>query len=153
MSDVLNLTSFDQIRGVLAVTVADLPDATLAPMALEDDLQSDLEEWLVDWETVRDGNDMAKARVLRLYAKCRVAAIVAVAAQHFVLTQMTDGANAGQRSDQDGFQLVRLQLEARADRYKQQLLTLHVATSVVETARPLFGAVRPSRDPVTEGRS
>lgn len=147
--DILSLTSFSQIRGVMAVSSADLPDDTLENYDLETDLEVDLGGWLEQWEAIRDGDDH-KAKKLKLYAKYRCAAWVAAAGQNFAYVQMTDGANAARRSDVEGFQELRKHLESRALAYRQDLLD-----ELEEAAagfRPAIGRVTPRRDPVTEGR-
>lgn len=148
---ILQLTSFDQIRGVLAVSPSDLPDEVLEPLVLEDDLSDDLSDWLPSWESLRDGDSQQESRALRLYAKYRCAAWVAVSAQNFILTQFTDGANAGQRSDREGFSHLKGHLEERAQRYQDKLLEL-TSPGDNAAATPVMSAVTPSRDPVAEGR-
>lgn len=148
MSDILGLTTFDQLRGVLTVSKADVPDAMLTPYALEDDLTVDLDGWLTDWVAVRDGGGRP-ATLLKLYAKYRCAAWLAGTAGNFLLTQYTDGANAGQRADPDVAQLL-AHLEGRAGHYHQELsVELEAPLGVGPT---LMGRVSPRRDPVTEGR-
>lgn len=149
MSDILGLTSFDQLRGVLTVSRADVPDAMLTPYALEDDLTVDLEAWLDDWVALRDGGGR-EATLLKLYAKYRCAAWLAGTAGNFLLTQYTDGANAGQRADPDVEALL-AHLEGRAGHYRQALdEALDSAPTAVGPR--LMGRVTPLRDPVTEGR-
>lgn len=150
MSSVLGLTTFDQIRGVLAVSPADLPDAILTPYGLEDDLLIDLSDWLDDWEATLEAGDR-NTTLLKLYAKYRCAAWVAAAGQNFTLTSFTDGANAGQRSDTEGFQKLRDHLESRAGQFRQQLNeALNQTTGTVVN---VMGRVVPTRDPVTQGRT
>lgn len=148
--NILGLTSFDQLRGVLTVSTADLPDRVLAPYGLEDDLEADLLGWLPEWQSYADG-EAREARLLRLYAKYRCASWVAASGQNFTLTQFTDGANAGQRSDTEGFQELRRHLEGRANQYRKQIEDLLSAVTA-DRFRPAMGAANPSRDPVTEGR-
>lgn len=152
MSTVLDLTSFDQIRGVLSVSPADLPDDTLTPLVLEDDLEDELESWIPSWKDVRDGADASLARTLRLYAKYHCASVVAVSGQNFMYTQMTDGANGAQRSDAEGYQQLRSQLEQRARRYRDKLEEAMEPEQPTASYRTLFGRATPGRDPVTEGR-
>lgn len=147
--NILDLTTFDQLRGVLTVSKADLPDKVLAPYGLEDDLQVDLDGWLENWQQVRDSDDRP-ATLLRLYAKYRCAGWVAASGQNFTLTQFSDGANQGQRSDTEGFQKLREHMEGRANHYRQQLETLIHQTTA--TVLPVMGIASPGRDPVTEGR-
>lgn len=155
MSKVLDLTSFDQIRGVLSVSSADLPDEVLEPFSLEDDLAEDLDAFLGDWESVRDGSDDKASRTLRLYAKYRCACIVAVSAQNFMYTQMSDGSNSATRSEGEGFEALREQLEYRARAHQEKLLqNVDPGEAASEGGtRPIFGSVTPGRDPVTEARS
>ncbi len=149
MSDILGLTSFDQLRGVLGVSVADVPDAMLTPYALEDDLTVDLDGWLTDWVTLRDAGGRP-ATLLRLYAKYRCAAWLAGTAGNFLLTQFSDGANAGQRADPDVEALL-AHLEGRAGHY-HQALDEELDTPLTGTGPVVMGRVVPTRDPVTEGR-
>ena len=152
MSSILELTSFDQIRGVLTVSPADLPDEVLQAYGLEDDLEVALSGWLENWQDVRDSGTSRETLLLRLYAKYRCAALVAASGQNFTLTQVTDGANAGQRSDVEGFQKLREHMESRASDYRLKLEDeLSVALSTPTTS--IMGVANPARDPVTEGRS
>lgn len=151
MNSILDLTSNSQIRGVLTVSQADLPDEVLQDYGLEDDLMVDLYSWLEGWEDVRDGGSGQEKLLLKLYAKYRCAALVAASGQNFTLTQFTDGANAGQRSDSEGFQKLREHMERRASEYKIKLqdeLSVTFSTHSV----PVMGAARPRRNPVEEGR-
>lgn len=150
MTDILGLTSFSNIRGVLAVSPSDLPDEGLEGFALADDLQTDLEAWKPDWESVVDGSK--EARLLRLYAKYRCAAWVATAGQNFMLKKFSDGANEGQRSDSEGFQALREHMEDRAREYRSQLEDKPQDASS-SSYTPLFGVSKPDRDPVTTGRN
>lgn len=151
MSSILELTSFDQIRGVLTVSPADLPDEVLQAYGLEDDLEVALSGWLENWQDVRDSGSSRETLLLRLYAKYRCAALVAASGQNFTLTQFTDGANAGQRSDTEGFQKLREHMESRASDYRLKLEDeLSVALSTPTTS--IMGVASPNRNPVTEGR-
>lgn len=152
MSSVLDLTTFDQIRGVLTVSKADLPDATLNGYGLEDDLTIDLEGWLGDWSAAANSGTDREKMLLKLYAKYRCAAWVAASGQNFTLTQFTDGANAGQRSDTEGFQALRAHMEGRAGHYRH-VLDQEMQAGAGAERPPLMGRVSPSRDPVLEGRS
>lgn len=147
--DILGLTSFEQLRGVLTVSTADLPDRVLAPYGLQDDLEADLLVWLPEWQDLDSGS--RESRLLKLYAKYRCAAWVAASGQNFTLVQFTDGANAGQRSDTEGFQELRRHLEGRANQYRQQIEDM-LSTVPEDRFRPAMGGASPTRDPVTEGR-
>lgn len=152
MSSILQLTSFDQIRGVLTVSPADLPDEVLQAYGLEDDLEVDLSGWLENWQDVLNSGSPRETLLLRIYAKYRCAALVAASGQNFTLTQFTDGANAGQRSDAEGFQKLREHMESRASDYRLKLEDeLSVALSTPTTS--IMGVANPARNPVTEGRS
>lgn len=149
---VLDLTSFDQIRGVLAVSPNDLPNEILEPYGLEEDLEVDLSGWVGDWQRIRDSGAARQQMMLKLYAKYRCAAWVAAAGQNFMFTRFTDGANEGQRSDAEGFEKLKNHMESRAASYREQLEeSLSPTYSASRTT--LFGRVTPGRDPVTEGRS
>lgn len=145
---VLNLTTFDQIRGVLTVSPADLPDSVLASYGLEDDLGADLDAWAAGWSSVVDP---AQGRLLRLYAKYFCAGTVAKTAQVFVLTKKSDGSNEGQRSDSEGFLWMAESLLSRAAAIKSQLLDL-IGGSEPGAWVSVTGVVRPARDPITEPR-
>ena len=145
---VLDLTTFDQIRGVLTVSPADLPDSVLASYALEDDLGADLDAWATGWSSVVDP---AQSRLLRLYAKYFCAGTVAKTAQVFVLTKKSDGSNEGQRSDSEGFLWMAESLLSRAAAIKSQFLDL-IGGSEPGAWVSVTGVVRPVRDPVTESR-
>lgn len=145
--DVLGLTTFNQIRGVLTVSSADLPDTVLASYGLEDDIGADLDAWASGWETA---GDPAQGRLLRLYAKYFCAGTVAKTAQVFVLTKKSDGSNEGQRSDADGFLWLSETLLSKASAVKTQLEELMGSRS--EDRFSFTSSVRPTRDPVTESR-
>lgn len=151
MSGILDLTSNSQVRGVLTVSPADLPDEVLDAYSLEDDLEVDLNSWLSEWRSVRDEGSSQEKLLLKLYSKYRCAALVAASGQNFTLTQFTDGANAGQRSDTEGFQKLREHMESRASHYRAKLKD---ELSDVFSSRPIpvMGKASPRRNPVEEGR-
>lgn len=157
MIDILNLTTSQQIRALLGVTSADLPDDMVEGMGLVDDLTEELYGWLEEWAEVRDSGTDRQQRLLRLYAKYQASAYAAASAQNFVLNKMSDGANIGERTelDLDAFNALRESLTARAMGYRSDLLYDLAGESETDTsvAVTLFGGVTPSRDPVTEGRS
>lgn len=148
--DILGLTSFNQVRGVLTVSQRDLPDATLEGYGLADDLDVDLESWLGDYATKLAGNQRLN-KLVKLYAKYRCAAWLAASGQNFIYTQMSDGTNQAQRSDTEGFQALRHHLESRAGLYQQK--ANEELSQETATLLPMFGGVTPTRDPVTETRS
>lgn len=152
MSDILGLTSFSQVRAVLSVSGADLPDARLAAYALDDDLGVELDSWVEDWQALLAAGERP-AQLLKLYAKYQCAAWVAVAAQNFTLQQLTDGANAATRSTNVDFDHLREHLAGRAAYYRELLQDL-LETQEGEggTGLTVLSRVTPSRDPVTEGR-
>lgn len=149
---VLDLTSFDQIRGVLAVSPNDLPNEILTPYGLQDDLEVDLDGWVENWQEIRDTGEKRQQSMLKLYAKYRCAAWVAAAGQNFMFTRFTDGANEGQRSDAEGFEKLQRHMESRAAYYREQL-EQSLSEAYTATRATLFGRATPARDPVTEGRS
>lgn len=151
MKDILGLTTFDNIRAVLAVSPSDLPDVAMTSYALEDDLSEDLLSWFEDWESVVE--DSREQRLLRLYAKYRCAAWVAIAGQNFMLKKYSDGANEGQRSDTEGYQALQERIAERAEAYKSILSTAVEPDPVESSTVSMFGVSKPSRDPVVEGRN
>lgn len=167
----LGLTTSDQIRAILTVSEEDLPDETLTPYGLEDELQTELEEWLPNWVDViaegtpteaeeeeeepgspaPDPEKVKQFRLLRLFAKYFCAAVVARTAPIFVLTKITDGSNEGQRSDTDGFLWLSRDLLAQANRYKSMLLAALGEPDPLDVPT-IISRVRPARDPVTQSR-
>ncbi|MNQ54509.1 hypothetical protein D3C85_685770 [compost metagenome] len=144
----LELTSSAQIRSVLTVSPADLPDEVLTGYGLEDDLGQWLDKQLPTWETLTDAKH---TRLLRLAAKYFCAGTVAKTAQVFALKKKTDGSNEGQRSDKDGFAWMAPALLANAQTAITDLLD--DLDLLPEDATPLFiSAARPTRDPITEPR-
>lgn len=144
--DVLGLTSYSQIRAVLTVSPEDLPDETMRSYGVEDDLELELTEWLPDWEAISDDKQELH---LRLFAKYFCAASIGTTASIFVLTQSSDGENAGQRSPGDT-QKVIAELMNKASVHKAELLKNMGGT---ETSYPSFMSIsKPSRDVITEGR-
>lgn len=152
MSSILDLTSFEQIRGVLTVSPADLPDEVLQAYSLEDDLMVALTEWLTEWEDVQASGTARQKLLLKLYSKYRCAALVAASGQNFTLKKFTDGANEGQRSDTEGFQKLRDHMESRASSYKKKLED-ELSTALSTPNRTIMGVASPTRNPVSEGRT
>lgn len=150
MSNVHGLTTFDQLRGVLTVSVQDLPDETLSAYGLDDDLGVDLDAWTPGWESI---TDVAQARLLRLYAKYYCAATLAATAPVFVLTKASDGSNEGQRSDSEGFRWLAEAMMSKAMGFKAQLLVLLGGVVVAQETYSLISRVTPTRDPVVESRT
>ena len=146
--EILGLTGFDQIRGVLTVSPADLPDSVLIPYGIEDDLAAELMTWVPGYASLTDENQL---RLLRLFSKYFCASIVAGTAQVFVLTKASDGSNEGQRSDADGWAWMSNSLKQKAAGYKAQLLTA-LGTSAAGPRITLVSRVTPTRDPITEAR-
>lgn len=146
---ILDLTSFAQIRGVLTVSEADLPDETLASYALEDDLAADLDSWVPGWAAMAVPE---QARSLRLYSKYFCAASVASSAPVFVLTKMSDGSNEGQRNGTEGFRWLADAMNGKALVHKAALLKA-IGSELPSTGYTLISAVRPTRDPIVEPRS
>lgn len=147
---ILGLTNFQQVRGVLTVSVRDLPDSVLENYDLASDLDVDLEGWLGDYAS-KIAADASLEKLVKLYAKYRCASWLAASGQNFIYTQMSDGTNQAQRSDTEGFQALRLHLEGRARHYQQK--AQEKLNEQVSSTLTIFGRATPSRDPVTETRS
>lgn len=158
----LSLTSFNQIRGVLTVSEADLPDETLTAYGLEDDLSVDLDEWAGEWQGIVEAGgaiepppsaeSVKQFKLLRLYAKYFCAAQVAATAPVFVLKKNTDGSNEGQRSDKDGFLWLSNLLSNKASQYKTALIEALGEEEPAAGVMTFTSRVTPTRDPVTEAR-
>lgn len=146
--DFLGLTNLKQVRAVLTVSEADLPDTVLEDQGLEDDLAEELHSWIPEWEAL---TEEAPKRKLRLFAKYYLAGTVAGMATVFVLKKMTDGSNEGQRSDKDGYSHLASILLHRASGIKAELL--EELDQVPEMSIPtITSRVTPARDVITEGR-
>lgn len=148
MTQIYDLLILPQVRSVLTVSPADLPDSVLEGYGLEDDLQADLDRRLPQWETLTTDSHL---RQLRMYVKYRAAALIAVTAPIFVLKKSSDGSNEGQRSDRDGFLWLADELNAKADEILADMLEELDLTIGVEPFE-LVGKSTPSRDPITEPR-
>ena len=147
MAEILGLTGYSQIRGVITVSERDLPDETLQAMALEDDLEAELLGWLPDWGSLSEAADLQR---LRLFAKYFCAGNVADMAQIFVLKKDTDGSNEGQRSDIDGFRELASILKGKAQLHKAAL-----ANSLgiqVSRTYSMMSVSTPARDVITQAR-
>lgn len=148
MIDISDLLDLQQVRNILTVSPADLPDEVLNGYGLEDDVEAALDKRLETWRTLVDDKHI---RSLRLYIKYKAAALVALTAPVFVLKKSTDGSNEGQRSDRDGFLWLAGSLASRADAVMDDLLAdldLSVGVGQVD----LVGKSVPSRDPIVEPR-
>lgn len=145
VSDLLNL---NQVRSVLTVSPADLPDSVMLDYGLEDDIGADLDSKLVGWSDLIEESNI---RTLRLYVKYRAASIIATTAQVFILKKSTDGSNEGQRSDADGFLWLTRRFAEKADEIMASLLE-DLEISVGVTDIELVGRSVPSRDPIVEPR-
>ncbi|MBU0860279.1 MAG: hypothetical protein KKC02_09110 [Gammaproteobacteria bacterium] len=155
-----SLTTFDQIRGVLTVSQADLPDEVLDSYGLEDDLAVDLDDWAGDWKAMSAAGaadtaseeDTKRYRLLKLFSKYFCAAQVAATAPVFVLTKTSDGSNEGQRGDSEGFLWLQKAMLTKASQYREKLLDL-LNVAPVDSSMTFTSRVAPARDPVTEARS
>lgn len=148
MNNISDLLNLNQVRSVLTVSPADLPDSLLADYGLEDDLEYDLDSKLETW---KDLSEPSYVRSLRLYVKYRAASIVATTAQVFVLKKNTDGSNEGQRSDKDGYLWMSKRFADKADEVMEDLLE-DLELNVGVTQVDLVGKSVPSRDPIVEPR-
>ena len=145
ISDLLDL---DQIRAVLTVSEADLPDEVMEDFGLADEIEDILDDRVPSWSEVV----LPKLqRKLRVFVKYKAAATIALMAPVFVLKKMTDGANEGQRSDRDGFRWLAEELDAKAEKALAGLLE-ELDVEVFTGYSELVGVVNPLRDPITEPR-
>lgn len=147
-----DLTSVAQIRAVLTVSDADLPDEVIEGYAVDDDLGNKLDKELPTWAEIIEAGG-ANARRLRLAAKYFCAGTIARMAQVFVLKKDTDGSNEGQRSDKDGWMWISASLLGQAEGYFSEVkedLKLPQADAKRFT---VFGGISPTRDPITTPRS
>lgn len=145
ISDLLDL---NQIRAVLTVSEADLPDEVMEDFGLEDEIEDILDDRVPKWTEIV----LPKLqRKLRVFVKYKAAATVALMAPVFILKKMTDGANEGQRSDRDGFRWLAEELDAKAEKALAGLLE-ELDVEVFPGYSELVGVVNPLRDPITEPR-
>lgn len=145
ISDLLDL---DQIRAVLTVSEADLPDDVMEDFGLADEIEDILDDRVPLWSEIV----LPKLqRKLRVFVKYKAAATLALMAPVFVLKKMTDGANEGQRSDRDGFRWLAEELDAKAEKALAGLLE-ELDVEVFPGYSELVGVVNPLRDPITEPR-
>ena len=149
MLDISDLLDLDQVRAVLTVSEADLPNETLEDYGLEDELEDILDRRLPTWSEI----DKPKLqRKLRIFVKYKAAATIALMAPVFLLKKMTDGANEGQRSDKDGFRWLADELNGRAEEAMADILD-ELGEELVYGVGELVGKSEPLRDPITEPRS
>lgn len=148
MINISDLLDLQQIRNVLTVSPADLPDNVLNGYGLEDDVEAALDKRLGAWRALVDDKHI---RSLRLYTKYKAASLVALTAPVFVLKKSTDGSNEGQRSDRDGFLWLAGSLSGRADVIMDDLLE-ELGMTVNAGQIDLVGKSIPSRDPIVEPR-
>lgn len=148
MNQISDLLQLNQVRGILTVSSADLPDEILADYGLEDDLEAILDKKLETW---RELSELKHLRSLRLFVKYKAASLVALTAPVFVMKKMSDGANEGQRSDRDGFLWLSQSLSDRADSVMDELLG-ELGEDISVGMISLVGKSEPTRDPITEPR-
>ena len=137
-----------QVRFLLTVSEADLPDEVLMQYGLEDELGARLDKKLPTWATLTDSGHV---RSLRMYARYYCVSVVARLAPVFVLKKMTDGANEGQRMDKEGLRWLADELAGRADEILNDLLE-DLDIDVPAEGVQLVGRVVPLRDPITDPR-
>lgn len=149
--DYLGLTSTEQIRAVLTVSEADLPDRVIDAFGLADDLGALLDKALPTWEAILAAGGK-NGRLLKLIGKYYCAGTLAGTAQVFVLKKQTDGSNEGQRSDKDGWLWMSGHFLGKADEALDEILDdLGMLPEVVLPNR-VFARVVPDRDPITTPR-
>lgn len=148
------LTTTEQIRNVLTVSKADLPDQVIEGYGLEDDLGAVLDKALPGvWEPiVASGLPGKQLRLLRLFAKYFCAGSLAKTAQVFVLKKITDGSNEGQRSDKDGWLWLSATLLGQATAALDELVDDLGLTPPDVVPYSQISRVVPSRDPITTPR-
>lgn len=149
--DYLGLTSTGQIRSVLTVSEADLPDRVIDGFGLADDLGALLDKALPTWEVLLAAGGK-NARLLRLIGKYYCAGTLAGTAQVFVLKKKTDGSNEGQRSDKDGWLWMSAHFLGKADEALDDILDDQGLTPEAVLPNRVFLRVTPDRDPITTGR-
>lgn len=149
--DYLGLTSTEQIRSVLTVSEADLPDRVIDGFGLADDLGALLDKALPTWEVLLAAGGK-NARLLKLIGKYFCAGTLAGTAQVFVLKKNTDGSNEGQRSDKDGWLWMSAHFLGKADEALGDILDDLGLTPEVVLPFRVFTRVIPDRDPVTTPR-
>lgn len=149
MTDIADFISADQIRSILTVSPADLPDSIIIGQALEDDIALILDKAIPGWEAKTfEGRSL---RLLRTFVKYKAAAIVATTAPVFILKKTTDGNNEGQRSDREGFLWLSGSLNDKANEVLNDLLE-EEGIDTYSGSWDLVGVSSPGRDVITTPR-
>lgn len=146
---VTDLISFDQIRSVLTVSKADLPDSILAGYGLEDDLLVELMSWFPNFTEVTDGLVAVK---LRLFAKLHCSSLIAKTAPVFVLTRISSGDKTTERNTSESLQYLSGMLASQAQSLKASISADVGLISGLETIE-FVSVSKPYRDVVTEERA
>ena len=147
---ITDLVDTSRIRNVLTVSESDLPDSVLEGYGLEDEIGFILDRELPKWATYSTD---AQTRALKLFCTYTGAAILAQTATVFILKQETDGANASQRSDKDGWLWLAARMEAKAAAILDQIKEDEGIDTTVSAPFTLSSRVVPDRDVITEARS
>jgi hypothetical protein len=154
--DFLGLTDTDEVRASLGVDDTDIPDTLITNRRPEEDLDIDLLTWLPTYATIiSEGNGASptdaqtlKYKLLKLYAKYFISALIASTAITAILQKESDGSNEGARfNDAKALRELKTSAEGYAANAKSKLEQL--VSPAESTTYSQFGTVSPSYDPVT----
>jgi hypothetical protein len=160
--DLLDLTSYDEVRAVLGVSDEELSDTTLALPIYLQKLQMDLESVHPDLEdlyastaalpeSIRTFQQQKLFNVVQVYAAHASARTLLTSAALFAPKNITDG-RAGVERFQDPFALLRDDIDNALIALRVRLKNLLVAAGLtfpLVTGRAYFGAAPLSVNPVT----
>lgn len=151
----LALTDTDQVRAVLGLDSKDIADSKIACMQPEDDLTSNLLEWVPTYQTIiTEGNGASptdeqtlKYLKLKLYAKYFIAVMVVSGGINSILQKLSDGSNEGARFTNVSLKELKADMQEKADAIKAELVLIITPTTTSTYSQ--FGTASPAIDQVT----
>ena len=147
-------TDTDKVRAVAGLTDNEVDDATLQAMGLSTVVLADLHTWLPTHATIKaEGEAPAptpeqalRFDVLKLYATT-LAAMTALQSSMHIPQQKSNGKDTAKRFSDSALKDAIGALQARLDKYRNQLLELISPIGAVSSG--LFAIATPTYDPVT----
>ena len=153
MLEFLGLTTSLAVRAVLGLDETELPDSSFLDMGVEEDLEADLDEWTPEpyVDIISKGSapgasdiEIKNLRLLKQYAKYKVAQSFLVSLPAGAAVKISDGHNVFNRSS-DFISLLSDSIYDRLSNLKQILRKSYGLSSSMN----LVSSVTPSYDPVT----